>query len=707
MGKTTKTKALKKASRNKARVLLQDILIDKPSSKVKKGSARDIIGNKLYKTELAIVKEPKRHRTKFINWYEPDPPQGHTHVPIGTLELVQRCKAMSLAKGYDVYISNSPMGRGWRTKRDRVSHFIYANGHFFRDEIVAEACEALDYLPTSNGSFVKAITVDEGEPIPTGPADMRYGPLVNSLIQLAEAKREARNAILEFYPNIPEDDLVKLVDRAWQPKNVGFSEQPFFRRIHLAVISHVRHVYTHYDHLLKALGGNENWAFAREMVQKDLLITLITWRDQTEDDVEMLETLEEVINLDSDEDDGMKFDGTNSATSSGEDNDAFMGYNSDMSVQYIESRPVSAGTNPEYDNRIADPQHDPYSEYNNSLVDRPRDRYNRRSMDRAFIDIRQQQGRGSTSGHWSTDGPPQKITFDEAQEVIRLRAEAALRCGVRSEHLPPIAQRLLHPAAGSWIRPPRAPQIPPPPPQALVPPPPPFGVPPLPPPPPPPRDYIPPPPPRDIIAISSDDVPPPPRQEVIAISSSSPPPPAHYYWQPQHDRREEVRHVEPHHTVLEPPWRRNHRVRPVEEPPWRRNSLVWEERQEDVNYAYARPVRYSDNKLAPRHDHQQFDDTNSVSNEYSEEYRPLQYAPAIGHQQQRQHPEAPVGYANPLAIYAPLAEAHRSDGRLYQPPQEAGEEEVAVEMRRVEVQEDEFGRAPGEIEYGGQLLRRM
>ena len=71
------------------------------------------------------------------------------------------------------------------------------------------------------------------------------------------------------------------------------------RRAQLAVIAHIRHVYTDYDRLLKRYP----WPEARALVEQPTLDKLIEWRGDEDDAEEMDDILREVIVIPDDDDD--------------------------------------------------------------------------------------------------------------------------------------------------------------------------------------------------------------------------------------------------------------------------------------------------------------------------------------------------------------------------------------------------------------------
>lgn len=77
-------------------------------------------------------------------------------------------------------------------------------------------------------------------------------------------------------------------------------ELPLSRRVQLAVVAHIRHVYTNYDRLLR-IGTRDE---ARAQTEKPCLDQLLWWRGDDDDDPNaMEEILREVIVIDDDDDD--------------------------------------------------------------------------------------------------------------------------------------------------------------------------------------------------------------------------------------------------------------------------------------------------------------------------------------------------------------------------------------------------------------------
>lgn len=119
-----------------------------------------------------------------------------------------------------------------------------------------------------------------------------------------------------MFPKIPQQDLRAIVTRAFEKVGIlsdVHSEAEFLqdkgrvgtapelslpRRVQLAVVAHIRHMYTDYDKLLKQVQWNE----ARALVEKPSLDKLAEWRADDDDDPNaMEEILREVIVIPDDE----------------------------------------------------------------------------------------------------------------------------------------------------------------------------------------------------------------------------------------------------------------------------------------------------------------------------------------------------------------------------------------------------------------------
>lgn len=81
---------------------------------------------------------------------------------------------------------------------------------------------------------------------------------------------------------------------------MGTSDLPLHRRVQLAVLAHIRHTHTRYDHLLK----EADWHIARKAVEKTCLDILVKWRGDEETGRDQLDDiLREVVVISDDSDD--------------------------------------------------------------------------------------------------------------------------------------------------------------------------------------------------------------------------------------------------------------------------------------------------------------------------------------------------------------------------------------------------------------------
>lgn len=120
---------------------------------------------------------------------------------------------------------------------------------------------------------------------------------------------EAKDIIKDLFPNIPDQDLFKIIKTAFQlgDGKVGTAEEiPLHRRATLAVVAHIRHVYTMYDKLLRKMPYNS----ARHEVEAQTLEKLVAWRGQGQaDEGAMNEILDDVIVISDAEDSDIEPEG--------------------------------------------------------------------------------------------------------------------------------------------------------------------------------------------------------------------------------------------------------------------------------------------------------------------------------------------------------------------------------------------------------------
>ena len=140
----------------------------------------------------------------------------------------------------------------------------------------------------------------------------------SSKLSQATIDTQAREAIRDLFPKIPDKDLRDIVTHAFElvcqctyavyntkceqgKARVGTaSELPLPRRVQLAVVAHIRHTYTDYDRLLKQVP----WQAARAMIEQASLNKLAQWRGDDDDEPDAMEDiLREIIVIPDDDDD--------------------------------------------------------------------------------------------------------------------------------------------------------------------------------------------------------------------------------------------------------------------------------------------------------------------------------------------------------------------------------------------------------------------
>lgn len=145
---------------------------------------------------------------------------------------------------------------------------------------------------------------------------------------------EARDTIRDLFPNIPDNDLNQIIKTAFQKGQgkVGTAnELSLIRRAQLAVVAHIRHIYTHYDRLLR----QTHYRDARNLVEKPTLRKLVQWRGDDENGNQALEDVfREVVVISDDED-------------SSEEEDEVMDDYRDVSVEVVSSNTKADYLNPD------------------------------------------------------------------------------------------------------------------------------------------------------------------------------------------------------------------------------------------------------------------------------------------------------------------------------------------------------------------------
>lgn len=219
-----------------------------------------------------------------------------------------------------------------------LSQHVHRIGFHFPSAVVATVCMNLGLSLTAAGRVV---------PVHGVGGHIRSDSQELSQIEI---NTEARDALRDLFPNIPDNDLNQIIKTAFQKvrgstisktckwayprmlsqeqgqQKVGTAlELPLARRAQLAVVAHIRHVYTNYDRLLKMTSFHE----ARSLVEDSTLAKLVAWRGDDENGKTVLEDVfREVIVISDDDDD----------TESDEDENGPPSTKRDHSVEYVSSR---------------------------------------------------------------------------------------------------------------------------------------------------------------------------------------------------------------------------------------------------------------------------------------------------------------------------------------------------------------------------------
>ncbi|KAJ5129223.1 uncharacterized protein N7515_005262 [Penicillium bovifimosum] len=234
----------------------------------------------------SVTQEKKKLRSVIC--FEAQAPSGYTFIPAGNPLLTTACKERCRAEGLQIHaVSTTPHHRS-----HNLSQHVHRIGYHFPSTVVANVCSELGFHLTSTG---KAVAI-----YATGGTDEHKR--ADSEISQITLNTEARDALRDLFPNIPDTDLNQIIKTAFQKgtKKVGTAtELPMARRAQLAVVAHIRHVYTDYDRLLKHLSFHE----ARGTVEHTTLSKLIEWRGDDENGQTVLEDIfREVIVISDDED---------------------------------------------------------------------------------------------------------------------------------------------------------------------------------------------------------------------------------------------------------------------------------------------------------------------------------------------------------------------------------------------------------------------
>ncbi|KAJ5086312.1 hypothetical protein NUU61_007619 [Penicillium alfredii] len=239
-----------------------------------------------HKVIMESVTQEKKKLRSIIS-FEAQAPSGYTFIPAGNPHITTACKERCRKEGLDIFaVSTTP-----HMHIHNLSQHVHRIGYHFPSTVVAVACSELGLYLTNTGKAVPIHGIGTTENLARANSESQI--TINT---------EARDAIRDLFPNIPDKDLNQIIKTAFQKgqRKVGTaSELPLARRAQLAVVAHIRHLYTDYDRLLKTTSFHE----ARTAVEQTTLAKVIEWRGDDENGQTVLEDVfREVIVISDDED---------------------------------------------------------------------------------------------------------------------------------------------------------------------------------------------------------------------------------------------------------------------------------------------------------------------------------------------------------------------------------------------------------------------
>ncbi|KAL2815439.1 hypothetical protein BDW59DRAFT_153857 [Aspergillus cavernicola] len=360
----------------------------------------------------SVTREKKRLRSVIS--FEAKAPPGYTFISAGDPHFTTACKELCRKDGSKVYaVSTTP-----HLNTHGLSQHVHRIGYHFPSAVVATVCMDRGLYLTAAGKAVSFY--DTGNDI---------GRMQTNSASQITINTEARDVLKDLFPNLPDNDLNQIIKTAFQKgqRKVGTAvELPLARRAQLAVVAHIRHIYTRYDRLLKTTSFHE----ARATVEQPTLAKLVEWRGDDENGKPVLEDVfREVIVISDDED-------------SDTEGEQLLSHGRDTSVEVISSNPV-----------VEELQMKPFYHGNTALRDAqvetsgdeapPGFRFVREVPQKAKIDRRGfsryqawdraiNRYRNVTSG--STHQPPSYSAGEPLQEILGFDREAPSRRPVDPRH---------------------------------------------------------------------------------------------------------------------------------------------------------------------------------------------------------------------------------------------------------------------------------
>ncbi|KAJ5419830.1 uncharacterized protein N7487_003380 [Penicillium crustosum] len=149
----------------------------------------------------SVTQEKKKLRSVIC--FEAQAPSGYTFIPAGNPQLTTTCKERCREEGLQIHaVSTTPHHR-----HHNLSQHVHRIGYHFPSTVVAAVCSELGFYLTSTGKTVPS----------TFPTDRIQNPeQADSEISQITLNTEARDALKDLFPNIPDKDLNQIIKTAFQ-----------------------------------------------------------------------------------------------------------------------------------------------------------------------------------------------------------------------------------------------------------------------------------------------------------------------------------------------------------------------------------------------------------------------------------------------------------------------------------------------------------
>ncbi|KAL9617730.1 MAG: hypothetical protein Q9160_007504 [Pyrenula sp. 1 TL-2023] len=253
-------------------------------------SAANLVEMRKHKVVVETVTQEKK-KLRSVLTFKAQAPLGYTFIPAGNPQLTNALKEAARQENEKIFaVSTTP-----HQNVHDLSQQVHRIGFHFPNRIIDMVCLKYGIKISSKGTLVDGYGSVPPRVQPTSSAKAHGRTIPEGSEDQITINTKARESITDLFPNIPDEDLWKIIKTAFQKgqRKVGTAnELPLVRRAQLAVVAHIRHVYTDYDKLLRR-GGYHT---ARTRVEKPTLEKLVAWRGDDENGSKLMEdVLKEVV----------------------------------------------------------------------------------------------------------------------------------------------------------------------------------------------------------------------------------------------------------------------------------------------------------------------------------------------------------------------------------------------------------------------------